>query len=188
MRTVKELRLAGLFAYLAALVLGLLFSYFLHTLLGSGGRLGWGSFNFAGLLEGVGFLLAFTFALYLAKKAVRVPCTTLLTAGLLGPTPAFRLAKPLPRVEGLEAYEGRGIALLVQEGKPVGLLGLAEPILPLEEVPAVEGEVAASELFPFSSASPWSWWCGGRRCWGPSPGKPSSAPSGSSPLTGGLLA
>ncbi|MCS7217836.1 MAG: hypothetical protein NZ846_02520 [Thermus sp.] len=154
MRTVKELRLAGLFAYLAALVLGLLFSYFLHTLLGSGGRLGWGSFNFAGLLEGVGFLLAFTFALYLAKKAVRVPCTTLLTAGLLGPTPAFRLAKPLPRVEGLEAYEGRGIALLVQEGKPVGLLGLAEPILPLEEVPAVEGEVAASELFPLFFRQP----------------------------------
>ncbi|MEN2983357.1 MAG: hypothetical protein ABDH20_13000 [Thermus sp.] len=154
MRTVKELRLAGLFAYLAALVLGLLFSYFLHTLLGSGGRLGWGSFNFAGLLEGVGFLLAFTFALYLAKKAVRVPCTTLLTAGLLGPTPAFRLAKPLPRVEGLEAYEGRGVALLVQEGKPVGLLGLAEPILPLEEVPAVEGEVAASELFPLFFRQP----------------------------------
>ncbi|RTH33084.1 hypothetical protein CSW35_05865, partial [Thermus scotoductus] len=40
MRTVKDLRLAGLFAYLAALVLGLLFSYLLHSLLGGGGRLG----------------------------------------------------------------------------------------------------------------------------------------------------
>ncbi|APD09459.1 MULTISPECIES: hypothetical protein [Thermus] len=154
MRTVKELRLAGLFAYLAALVLGLLLSYFLHVLLGGGGRLGWGSFNLAGLLEGLGFVLAFTFALYLAKKAVRVPCTTLLTAGLLGPAPARRLARPLPRVEGLEAYEGRGVALLVQEGRPVGVLGLADHILPLEEVAGVEGEVAVSELAPLFLRQP----------------------------------
>lgn len=154
MRTVKELRLAGLFAYLAALVLGLLFSYLLHSLLGGGGRLGWESFNFTGLLEGLGFLLFFTFALYVAKKAVRVPCTTLLTAGLLWPTPARRLARPLPRVEALEAYEGRGVALLVQEGRPVGLLGLSDHILPLEEVPSVEAEVAASELSPLFLRQP----------------------------------
>ncbi|GLV49345.1 hypothetical protein TJA_24460 [Thermus sp. LT1-2-5] len=154
MRTVKELRLAGLFAYLAALVLGLLFSYLLHALLGEGGRLGWGSFNLPGLLEGLGFVFAFTFALYLAKKAVRVPCTTLLTAGLLGPTPARRLARPLPRVEGLEAYEGRGVALLLQEGRPVGLLGLSDHILALEEVPSVEAEAAVSELAPLFFQSP----------------------------------
>lgn len=154
MRTVKELRLAGLFAYLAALVLGLLFSYLLHVLLGGSGRLGWGSFNFFGLLEGLGFLLFFTFTLYLAKKAVQVPCTTLLTAGLLWPTPARRLARPLPQVEGLEAYEGRGVALLVQEGRPLGVLGLADHILSLEEVPSVEGEVAVSELYPLFLRQP----------------------------------
>lgn len=154
MRTVKELRLAGLFAYLAALVLGLLSSYIVHALLGGGGRLGWGSFNFFGLLEGLAFLLVFTFSLYLAKKAVRVPCTTLLTAGLLWPTPAWRLARPLPRVEALEAYEGRGVALLVQEGRPVGLLGLSDHILPLEEVPSVEAEVAVSELYPLFLRQP----------------------------------
>jgi hypothetical protein len=154
MRTVKELRLAGLFAYLAALVLALLFSYLVHTLLGGGGRLGWGAFNFSGLLEGLAFVLFFTFVLYVAKKAVRVPCTTLLTAGLFGPTPARRLARPLPRVEALEAYEGRGVALLEQEGRPVGLLGLSDQILPLEEVQSVEAEVAVSELYPLFFRQP----------------------------------
>ncbi|MCH1927237.1 hypothetical protein L6232_20740, partial [Shewanella sp. C31] len=92
MSTVKDHRLAVLFAYMAALDLGLLSSYLVHALLGGGGRLGWGSFNFFGLLEGLAFLLVFTFSLYLAKQAVRVPCTTLLTAGLIWPTPARRLA------------------------------------------------------------------------------------------------
>lgn len=154
MRTVKELRLAGLFAYLAALVLALLFSLLVHFLLGGGGRLGWESFNFYGLLEGLAFLLFFTFALYVAQRAVRVPCTTLLTAGLLGPLPAYRLAKPLPQVEAPEAYEGRGVALLVQEGRPVGLLGLSDRIRPLEEVPSVEAEAAVSELYPLFLREP----------------------------------
>lgn len=154
MRTVKELRLAGLFAYLAALVLALLFSLAVHLLLGGGGRLGWGSFNFYGLLEGLAFLLAFSFALALAGRAVRVPCPTLLTAGLFWPTPARRLAKPLPRVEALEAYEGRGVALLEQEGRAVGLLGLSDRILPLEEVPSVGAEVAVSELYPLFLRQP----------------------------------
>ncbi len=148
MRTVRELRLAGLLGYLAALVLGLLFSLLLHFLLGGGGRLGWEGFNLPGLLEGVGFLLAFTFSLWVAQRATRVPCGTLLTAGALAPRPAYRLARPLERVEALEAYEGRGLALLLQEGRPVGVLGLGEGILPLEEVPQVEAEVAVSELAP----------------------------------------
>lgn len=148
MRTVKELRLAGLLGYLAALVLGLLFSFLLHLLLGGTGRLGWEGFNLTGLVEGLGFLLAFTFSLWVAQRATRVPCGTLLTAGLLAPKPAHRLARPLERVEALEAYEGRGLALLWRDGRPVGLLGLGEGILPLEEVPQVEAEVAASDLPP----------------------------------------
>ena len=48
----------------------------------------------------------------------------------------------------MEAYEGRGLALLYQEGRPVGLLGLSDHILPLEEVPSVEAETAVTELAP----------------------------------------
>ncbi len=148
MRTVREVRLAGLFSYLAALVVGLLVSLLVHGLLGGGGRLGWEGFNPAGLLEGLVFLLAFTFGLALARQAARVPCVTLLTMGLLAPKPARLLARPLAQVESMEAYEGRGVALLFQEGRPVGVLGLSDPISPLEEVPQVEAEVAASELLP----------------------------------------
>lgn len=130
MRTVRELRLAGLFAYLASLVIALLLSLALHLLLGGQGELGWEGFNAYGLLEGLLFLLAFTWSLALGQRATRIPCSTLLTAGLFGPRAAKRLARPLARVEGVEAYEGRGLALLYQEGRPVGLLGLSDHILP----------------------------------------------------------
>ncbi|MER3451055.1 MAG: hypothetical protein C4300_02180 [Thermus sp.] len=148
MRTVKELRLAGLFSYLAALVLGLLASLMVHALTGGGGKFGWEGFNFIGLLEGVFFLLVFTFALYLAQGAVRVPCGTLLTAGLVAPKPVRALARPVPLLDGLEAYEGRGVAVLVQEGRPVGVLGLSDQILPWEEAAVVGPEVAVTELRP----------------------------------------
>ncbi|MGQ9735861.1 MAG: hypothetical protein ACUVUP_04670 [Thermaceae bacterium] len=148
MRTVKELRLAGLFSYLAALVLGLLASFMVHALTGGGGRFGWEGLNFLGLIEGLLFLLVFTFTLYLAQGAVRVPCGVLLTAGLLAPKPVRALARPVPLLEGLEAYEGRGVAILVQEGRPVGVMGLSDQILPWEEVVAVQPEVAITELGP----------------------------------------
>ena len=85
MRTVRELRLAGLFAYLASLVIALLLSLALHLLLGGQGELGWEGFNAYGLLEGLLFLLAFTWSLALGQRATRIPCSTLLTAGLFGP-------------------------------------------------------------------------------------------------------
>ena len=95
MRTVRELRLAGLFAYLASLVIALLLSLALHLLLGGQGELGWEGFNAYGLLEGLLFLLAFTWSLALGQRATRIPCSTLLTAGLFGPRAAKRLARPL---------------------------------------------------------------------------------------------
>ncbi len=36
----------------------------------------------------------------------------------------------------------------------MGILGLADHILPLEEVPSVEAEVAASELYPLFLRQP----------------------------------
>ncbi|MER3603330.1 MAG: hypothetical protein C4298_05940, partial [Thermus sp.] len=77
-----------------------------------------------------------------AQGAVRVPCGTLLTAGLVAPKPVRALARPVPLLDGLEAYEGRGVAVLVQEGRPVGVLGLSDQILPWEEAAVVGPEVA----------------------------------------------
>lgn len=85
MRSVRQLRLAGLIAYLAALVAGLLASGLLDLALGGHGEIGWTHLNFDGFLEGLVFLLIFTLALWVAKQAVRVSATTLLSAGLFGP-------------------------------------------------------------------------------------------------------
>jgi len=45
--------------------------------------------------------------------------------------------------------EGSGRwAVLVEDGRPVGVLGLGSEIVPWEEAPVVAGEVAITELAP----------------------------------------
>jgi hypothetical protein len=145
MRTVRELRWAGAIAYLAALVTGLLASLLVHLLLKGQGRFGWEGFNTVGLLEGLIFVFTFTFSLWAAKRAVRVPCTTLLTAGLLAPPSAAKAARPLPLIDKVESFEGR-LAVLVEDGVPRGVLGLGDHIVPWEEAPVAAADVALSEL------------------------------------------
>jgi hypothetical protein len=145
MRTVRDLRLAGLIAYLAALVGGLIVSGIIHVLLGSGGRLGWNGFNFWGMVEGICFILFFTLTLWISKRAVKVTTTTLLSAGIFAPTSAKRLAKPIPTTSSLQSFEG-GVAVLLENDAPVGIIGVADSLIPWEEAPVVSGETAASEI------------------------------------------
>ncbi|WP_457631146.1 hypothetical protein [Oceanithermus sp.] len=145
MRTVRELRWAGAIAYLAALVTGLAAALLVHLLFKGQGRFGWEGFNTVGVIEGLAFVLVFTFSLWAAKRAVRVPCTTLLTAGLVAPPSAGRAAKPLPLIDKVESFEGR-LAVLVEDGTPRGVLGLGDHIVPWEEAPVVPAETALSEL------------------------------------------
>ncbi|RIH89749.1 hypothetical protein Mlute_00264 [Meiothermus luteus] len=145
MRTVRELRLAGLIAYLAALVSGLMVSGLLHLAFGGRGQFGWEGFNLLGLLEGLAFLMVFTLTLWLAKRAVRVTTTTLLSAGLFAPTSARKLARPVPVINALQSFEGN-IAVLLEGGQPVGVIGIADSLVPWDEAPVVPGDTAASEL------------------------------------------
>ncbi len=145
MRRVRDLRLAGLIAFVAALAVGLLVGLVVHLALG--GHLGWEDFDLPGLVEGVFFLFAFTLSLFAAKRAVRVPCSTLLTAGVVAPMPARRLAEPLPLLENPAENPGR-YAVLVEGGRPVGAIGLGPDIVPWEAAPVVSGEVAITELAP----------------------------------------
>ncbi|HEU4741994.1 MAG TPA: hypothetical protein VFS50_10410 [Meiothermus sp.] len=147
MRTVRELRQAGLIAYLASLAIALLISGLVHWALGGRGLLSWQGLNFFGLLEGLVFVVSFTFSLWIAKRAVRAASSALLTAGLIAPSPARKLAKPIQTLEAVESFEGR-LAVLIEDGVPVGVLGLGDNIVPWEEAPVVSGEVAASELSP----------------------------------------
>jgi hypothetical protein len=145
MRTVRDLRLAGLIAYLAALIAGLVVSGLIHLALGGRGHFGWEGFNFFGVLEGLAFLLVFTLSLLLAKKAVKVTTTTLLSAGILAPTSARKLARPVPVITALQSFEGN-IAVLLEAGHPVGVIGIADSLVPWDEAPVVSGDTAAGEL------------------------------------------
>jgi len=145
MRTVRELRWAGAIAYLAALVVGLLAALLVHLLFKGQGRFGWEDFNSIGLVEGLAFLLTFTFSLWAAKRAVRVPCTTLLTAGVMAPPAAGKVARPLPLIDKVESFEGR-LAVLMENDEPRGVLGLDDHVIPWEDAPVVPAETALSEL------------------------------------------
>ncbi|MCX8087746.1 MAG: hypothetical protein ACK40N_12520 [Meiothermus ruber] len=145
MRTVRDLRLAGLIAYLAALIAGLMVSGLIHWALGGRGQFGWEGFNFFGVLEGLAFLLVFTVSLLIAKRAVKVTTTTLLSAGIFAPTSARKLARPVPVISALQSFEG-SIAVLLEAGHPVGVIGIADSLVPWDEAPVVPGDTAASEL------------------------------------------
>lgn len=145
MRTVRDLRLAGLIAYLAALIAGLIVSGIVHLVFGRRGLFGWEGFNFFGILEGVFFLPIFTLSLWIAKRAVKVTTTTLLSAGIFAPTSARKLARPVPVINALQSFEGN-IAVLLEAGHPVGVIGIDDSLVPWDEAPVVPGETAASEL------------------------------------------
>ena len=145
MRTVRDLRLAGLIAYLAALISGLIASGVVHLVLGRRGVLGWGTLNFFGFIEGLVFVLVFTISLWIAKRAVKVTTTTLLSAGIFAPTSAKKMARPVPVINALQSFEGN-IAVLLEHNHPVGIIGIADSLVPWDEAPVVGGETAASEL------------------------------------------
>ncbi|MBF6594074.1 MAG: hypothetical protein IVW51_06460 [Thermaceae bacterium] len=145
MRTIRDLRLAGLIAYLAALIAGLLASGLLHLLFGRRGMFGWEGINFFGLLEGLLFLIVFTLSLWIAKRAVKVTTTTLLSAGLFVPTSARKMARAVPVINALQSFEGN-IAVLLEHNQPVGIIGIADSLVPWDEAPVVSGQTAASEL------------------------------------------
>lgn len=145
MRTVRDLRLAGLIAYVAALIAGLVMSGLVHLLFGRRGQFGWEGINFFGLLEGLIFLIVFTLSLWIAKRAVKVTTTTLLSAGIFVPTSARKLARAVPIINALQSFEGN-IAVLLEAGYPVGVIGIADSLVPWEDVQVVAGETAASEL------------------------------------------
>ena len=143
MRTVRELRLAGFLSFVSALAIGLFFAFLTHLLVR--GRFGWEDFNLPGLVEGLAFLVFFALALVVAKKAVRVPCISLLSAGLVAPYPARALAEPVPQIEAPQAAEAR-FAVVLEEGRPVAVINAEGELVPLDEAPVVAPEVAASEL------------------------------------------
>jgi hypothetical protein len=149
-RTPRQLRLHALSGVLAAVAFALLASYVVFLVLGQEGRLGFTSFNLAGLVEGVTFVLAFSSALRFARSALRLPTPTLLSFGLVAPPPAAKVAKAVPVVEAASMAQvlAENRVIIVQEdGVPIGISGVRrERLLPWDELVKVDGGVAVTEL------------------------------------------
>ena len=150
MRRPSQLRLAALIGAGASVVTALLVAFAVHLLLGSGGRLGFGTFNPAGLLEGLAFILVFVTALRYVRSMARLPSPLLLSFGLVAPPNAARVAKKVPQVDaaqGLGALIQNRIVIIEEAGVPVGVAGIRrERITGWEDLVKVGGDVAVTDL------------------------------------------
>lgn len=150
MRRPSQLRVAALLGACAAVAFALLVALLVYWLLGGSGRLGFGSFNAAGVLEGLAFVLAYSFALVYVRSALRLPSPTLLSFGLVVPPSAGRAAAKVPIVDASQVaqtmLENR-IVIVEQGGVPVGVTGLHhDRITSWEELAKAPADVAVTEL------------------------------------------
>ncbi len=150
MRRPSQLRVAALLGGLAAAAFALLLAFIVYWLLGRGGRLGFGTLNFAGVVEGVVFLLAYSFALIYVRSALRLPSPTLLSFGLLAPPTVGRSAAKVPVVDSSQVaqtmLENR-IVIVVEGRVPVGATGMHhDRITSWEELVKAQADMAVTDL------------------------------------------
>jgi hypothetical protein len=150
MRRPGQLRSAAFWGGVTSFAFALLVSFAVFLLLGRAGRLGFSSFNAAGLAEGVVFVLAYSGALVYARSALHLPSPTLLTFGFLVPPTAGRAAGRVPQVDAGEVVhtlaENR-VVIVEQGGVPVGVTGLRrDSITSWEELVKVPPSVAVTEF------------------------------------------
>lgn len=150
MRRPSQLRLAALLGASASVAFALLGAWAAHVGLGSEGRMGFGTFNAAGLVEGLVFVLLFVTALRYTRSALRLPSPTLLSFGLVAPPTAARVAQPVPMVDaarGLHTLIENRIVIVEEDGVPVGVAGVRrERITSWEDLVKVGGDVAVTDL------------------------------------------
>ncbi len=150
MRRPSQLRLAALLGALAAAAFALLLALATFWLLGSSGRLGFTTLNAAGILEGVVFLLAYSFSLIYVRSALRLPSPTLLSFGLLLPPTVGRAAAKVPVVDSSQVaqtmMENR-IVIVEQGGVPIGVTGLHhDRITSWEELVKADAAMSVTDL------------------------------------------
>ncbi len=150
MRRPSNLRVSALLGGLVAIGASLLITYFLFLLLGRRGTLGFASFNAAGVVEGLVFILVFVTSLRAVRSAVRLPSPTLLSFGLVAPPPAAKVAQDVPQVDasrGIDTLTQNRIVIVTSDGVPVGVAGVRrERITSWEDLVKVDGRVAVTDL------------------------------------------
>jgi hypothetical protein len=150
MRRPEELRRQAALSASAAVAVALLAAYAVFLALGREGRLGFGGFNAAGLLEGLAFVVALMVTLSWVRAALRLPSPVLLSFGLVAPPRARKVAARVPVVEAagsLHTLADHRVVIVQEDGVPIGMSGVRrERITSWDEVVKVPGEVAVTEL------------------------------------------
>ncbi|MEJ2666250.1 MAG: hypothetical protein P8Z81_03965 [Deinococcales bacterium] len=150
MRRPGQLRSAAFWGGVASLAFALLVSFVVFLLFGRIGRLGFATFNAAGLVEGVVFLLAYGGALIYARSALHLPSPTLLSYGLLVPPNARKAAGRVPQVNAdsvVHTLAENRVVIVKEAGVPVGVTGLRpDAITSWEALVKVPATVAVTEL------------------------------------------
>lgn len=150
MRRPQQLRLAAALGAAAAVVFALILTSLLDLLFGQGGRLGYGSTTFLGVVEFVVFVALFATGLRYARSALRIPSPTLLSFGLVVPPPARDVAARVPVVGaagGLQTIAENRVVIVEEEGVPIGVAGFRrDRMVSWEELVTVDGDIAVTDL------------------------------------------
>lgn len=150
MRRPSQLRLAALIGAGSSVGAALVVTFVVHLLLGGGGRLAFDSFNLAGLVEGLVFILVFVTGLRYVRSMARLPSPMLLSFGLLRPPSAADVAQKVPLVDaaqGLTELSSNRIVIVEENGVPVGVAGVRrERIVPWDDLARVDAGVAVTDL------------------------------------------
>jgi hypothetical protein len=147
LRTPQTVRLTAIGAFCLSVFAGMSASYFMHLLFGSAGRAGFEDINLGGLLELLGFVCVFSYALLLTRQFFSLPISTLLSFGLETPPAAKLFALKLEEFSPSSLEMGQSIAVLRENGKAIGLFdGLRDRSLEWGSVPKASGDVAVTEL------------------------------------------
>ncbi len=155
LRTPQTVRLTAIVAFALSVLAGMLAAYLMHLLFGNAGRAGFEDINLGGLLELLGFVLVFSYALLWTRQLFSLPISTLLSFGLETPPAAKLFAQKLEEFSPSNLEMGQSIAVLRENGVAIGLFdGLRDRSLEWGSVPKASGAVAVTELRGLLSKHP----------------------------------
>ena len=147
LRTPTQLRVSSLIGYALSLLVAIMAAFVLHLLFASEGRGGFRDLNPGGLLETLLFVLSFSYSLLAARRILKLPASSLLSAGLIVPKTVAVVAVALKTHDNPAGFEfGGGLSLLRDQGRIVGVSDARGELTAWDRVPRVDSGVAVTEL------------------------------------------
>jgi hypothetical protein len=156
LRTPTQLRISSLIGYALSLLAAIIAAYVLHLLFASEGRGGFRDLNPGGLLETLLFVLSFSYSLLAARRILKLPVSSLLSAGLIVPKTVAAVAVPLKTHDNPAGFEfGGGLSILRDQGRIIGVSDARGEITAWDRVFRVDSGVAVTELRELLSDAPY---------------------------------